>query len=163
MSTERKGLNYSSKWYQSEIDDFLTASFISSVVVSIRYNVIVSKNKRFEDCLIATLHQLFDGAPAHINWRHDWIQLISIISCVPFNPLDSPLDDNFFFYPISVLFCFCWVCVAHAVTANLLFLIIFWENFSNSSSYTDDCLNIRGNESKKIFFLIFHRSVLFHQ
>lgn len=162
MSTERKGLN-SSKWYRSKIDDFLTASFISPVVVSIRYNVIVSRNKRFEDCLIATLHQLFDGAPAHINWRHDWIQLISIISCVPFNPLDSPLDDSFF--PISILFCFCWVCVLQFIYSFschcqfTVFNYIFGKKFQ-----TDECLNIRGNESN-IFssILIFYNSVLFHQ
>lgn len=140
MSTERKGLNYSSKWYQSEIDDFLTASFISLVVVSIRYNVIVSRNKRFEDCLIATLHQLFDGAPAHINWRHDWIQLISIISCVPFNPLDSPLDDNFFFLSnfCSLLFllsmccscCYCQFTIFNYILGKFLKqLILYWWLF----------------------------------
>lgn len=140
MSTERKGLNYSSKWYQSEIDDFLTASFISSVVVSIRYNVIVSRNKRFEDCLIATLHQLFDGAPAHINWRHDWIQLILIISCVPFNPLDSPLDDNFFFLSnfCSLLFllsmccscCYCQFTIFNYILGKFLkHLILYWWLF----------------------------------
>lgn len=109
-------------------------------MVSIRYNVIVSRNKRFEDCLIATLHQLFDGAPAHINWRHDWIQLISIISCVPFNPLDSPLDDNFFFLSdfCSLLFllsmccscCYCQFTIFNYILGKFLKqLILYWWLF----------------------------------
>lgn len=93
--------------------------------------------------LMEHLHTSIDGM-IEFNWYR-----LSPVS--PSIPLIVPLTTIFFFYPISVLFCFCWVCVAHAVTANLLFLIIFWENFSNSSSYTDDCLNIRGNESKKKF------------
>lgn len=85
MSTERMGLN-SSKWYQSKIDDFLTASFISPVVVSIRYNVIVSRNKRFEDCLIATTSTIWWSTCTHQLTA--WLNSIDIdyLLC----PLQSP-------------------------------------------------------------------------
>lgn len=102
-------------------------------------------------------YRVFDGAPAHINWRHDPIQLISIVFWVPFNFF----DDRVFFSPISFLLCFLLsVCFAIYLLFPMplpinwwVFLIIFLEKFSNISSHTDDCLNTKGNELNNFPFL----------
>lgn len=102
-------------------------------------------------------YRVFDGAPAHINWRHDPIQLISIVFWVPFNFF----DDRVFFSLISFLL---WFLLSVCFAIYLLFpmplpinwwfcLIIFLEKFSNISSHTDDCLNTKGNELNNFPFL----------
>lgn len=102
-------------------------------------------------------YRVFDGAPAHINWRHDPIQLISIVFRVPFNFF----DDRFFFFSdffSLVLFAECVFCNYLLFPMPLpinwwVFLIIFLEKFSNISSHTDDCLNTKGNELNNFPFL----------
>lgn len=103
-------------------------------------------------------YRVFDGAPAHINWRHDPIQLISIVFWVPFNFFD---DRGFFFLRFLFSCDFCWVCVlqfiycfpCHCQLTGGFCLIIFLEKFSNISSDTDDCLNTKGNELNNFPFL----------
>lgn len=103
-------------------------------------------------------YRVFDGAPAHINWRHDPIQLISIVFRVPFNFF----DDRVFFSPISFLLCLNLLSVCFAIYLLFpmplpinwwVFLIIFSEKFSNISSHTNDCLNTKGNELNNFPFL----------
>lgn len=66
-------------------------------------------------------YRVFDGAPAHINWRHDPIQLISIVFWVPFNFFDDRVFFFSDFFSLVLKFAECVFCnlftVSHA-TAN---------------------------------------------
>lgn len=103
-------------------------------------------------------YRVIDGAPAHINWRHDPIQLISIVFWVPFNFF----DDRVFFSLISFLLWFLLsVCFAIYLLFPMplpinwwFFLIIFLEKFSKTSHLIQMIVWIqRGNELNNFPFL----------
>lgn len=102
-------------------------------------------------------YRVFDGAPAHINWRHDPIHWYRLSFVSP----SISLMTGFFFSPISFLLCFLLsVCFAIYLLFPMplpinwwFFLIIFLEKFSNISYHTDDCLNTKGNELNNFPFL----------